>query len=574
MVICVRDINNLKILSFHNSIESSVVYFEDGIIKEAISEERFTRVKNFRGLPKKSIKYIFSKYNLNFKKLDFVITGIIDSKYPNKEVKKKIDEKLKYILKGKNPKKFKKKFYERVNSEIKWNQKCLNNITKYSKKNNFFNKLVLVDHHKSHAASAYFCSPFKDANIFTFDGKGGFKSSSYFEAKNSLFLEKDFNTTFESLGYFYGNITKALGFKAERHEGKITGLAAYGKKTEILEYFKSFIKIKNGKINISLCENYMPWFCNKEDLPNFYSNINKYSREDVAFAAQNILEDIICKYIKFKIKNKKNVNICLAGGVFANVKLNQKIMEIQNVKNVFIQPAMSDAGLSIGSIFAFLNKKFLIGPKFLDNMYLGSDVPSKIRIIKSLRKNKIKFIQSNNISDVLIKEFKNKNIIGFFNGRMEFGPRSLCNRSILYHCKDKSINKWINEKLHRTEFMPFAPVTIEELAPRCFKGWKKEHRCAEFMTMTYNCTTEFKKKCPAAVHIDGTARPQIINKKNNIVMYKILKDYLKKTGDLALINTSFNKHEEPIVENIEDAISALRQNVVDILIIDKFVCKK
>jgi carbamoyltransferase len=291
-------------------------------------------------------------------------------------------------LKGKNPKKFKKKFYERVNSEIKWNQKCLNNIIKYSKKNNFFNKLVLVDHHKSHAASAYFCSPFKDANIFTFDGKGGFKSSSYFEAKNSLFLEKDFNTTFESLGYFYGNITKALGFKAERHEGKITGLAAYGKKTEILEYLKSFIKIKNGKINISLSENYMPWFCNKEDLPNFYSNINKYSREDVAFAAQNILEDIICKYIKFKIKNKKNVNICLAGGVFSNVKLNQKIMEIQNVKNVYIQPAMSDAGLSIGSIFAFLNKKFLIGPKFLDNMYLGSDVPSKIRIIKSLRKIK------------------------------------------------------------------------------------------------------------------------------------------------------------------------------------------
>ena len=568
------NINRLKILSFHNSIESSVVYFENGIIKEAISEERFARVKNYRGLPKKSIDYIFSKYNLNFKKLDFVISGIIDSKYPNKDIKKKFDDKLEHILKEKKPKKFKKKFYERIDTEIKWNEKCLNEIVSYSKNNNFFDKLILVDHHKSHAASAYFCSPFKSAQVFTFDGKGGFKSSSYFDAKNSYFFEKDFNTTFESLGYFYGNITKALGFKSERHEGKITGLAAYGKKTKILEYFKSFIKFKNGKINITLGDNYMPWFCVKEDLYNFYSNIKRYSKEDVAYAAQYILEDIICKYIKSKIKTKKNVNICLAGGVFANVKLNQKIMEIKNVKNVYIQPAMSDAGLCLGSIFAFLNEKFLIGPKFLDNVYLGSKVPSTAETLKSLKKNKIKYNKSKNISGVLIKEFKNKNIVGFFNGRMEFGPRSLCNRSILYHCRDKSINKWINEKLHRTEFMPFAPVTIEELAPRCFKGWKRDHYCAEFMTMTYNCTTEFKKNCPAAVHIDGTARPQIINKKNNIVMYKILKDYLKKTGDLALINTSFNKHEEPIVESIDDAISALKQNVVDTLIVNNFVCKK
>ena len=155
---------------------------------------------------------------------------------------------------------------------------------------------------------------------------------------------------------------------------------------------------------------------------------------------------------------------------------------------------------------------------------------------------------------------------------MEFGPRALCNRSIFYHCKDKSINQWINDKLHRTEFMPFAPVTIEELAPRCFVKWDKSHRCSEFMTMTYNCTDEFKKKCPAAVHIDGTARPQIITKKNNKYMHDILKKYFKKTGELALINTSFNKHEEPIVESLDDAVSALKQNVIDTLVVNKFVC--
>ena len=125
---------------------------------------------------------------------------------------------------------------------------------------------------------------------------------------------------------------------------------------------------------------------------------------------------------------------------------------------------------------------------------------------------------------------------------MEFGPRSLCNRSILHHGKDADINNWLNKKLHRSDFMPFAPVTIEEYAGRCFVGWKNNHVTTNFMTMTYKCTPEFIKKCPASVHIDKTARPQIINK-NNYKLYKILKSYFKNTGEIALINTSFNKHE-------------------------------
>ena len=121
--------------------------------------------------------------------------------------------------------------------------------------------------------------------------------------------------------------------------------------------------------------------------------------------------------------------------------------------------------------------------------------------------------------------------------------------------------------------MPFAPVTIEDLGSKCFLQWKQDHHCSEFMTMTYKCTSEFKKKCPAAIHVDGTARPQIIKKNNNNNMYNILKDYFDKTGELAIINTSFNKHEEPIVESIDDAIVALKQNVIDTLIINNYVCK-
>ncbi len=428
----------------------------------------------------------------------------------------------------------------------------------------------MIDHHESHAAGAYFTSPFKDAMIFTFDGKGGFKSSSIYKAKNNKFEEIDFLTTFDSLGYFYGNITRALGFKSERHEGKVTGLAAYGKKTPLIKYFKSFIKTNKKNIDIKFGKNYLPWFLKKTDLPIFFKRVSKHSREDVAFAAQTILEESIVYRIKKNLPKNKKINVCLSGGVMANVKLNQKIREIRNIKNVFIQPAMGDAGIAIGAIYAFLSKKFKIYPKYLKTMSLGSSF-KKNEIRRILNSKKIKFNQDQNISHILLDQLKKNNIVGYYSGGMEFGPRALCNRSILYHGKDKTINDWLNKRLHRTEFMPFAPVTIEEYAEKCFIGWKKNDVAADFMTMTYKCTSQFIKNCPASVHVDGTARPQIIRKKNNYNFHRILKNYLFKTGQMAIINTSFNKHEEPIVESIYDALNAFQKKMIDTLIIEDFV---
>ena len=192
------------ILSFHNSLEASAAIYINGEIKAAVSEERFNRIKNFRGFPHRSINYLLKKFNINFKKIDYVIYGMINSISPNQNTLIKINQKLKKI----SPL-YRKKFYERINSEIKWNKTHLNEIFKYAKKMSFSDKLVLIDHHEAHAAGAYFTSPFKDAMVFTFDGKGGFKSSSIYKAKNNKFVQTDFLTTFDSLGYFYGNITRA-----------------------------------------------------------------------------------------------------------------------------------------------------------------------------------------------------------------------------------------------------------------------------------------------------------------------------------------------------------------------------
>ena len=163
---------------------------------------------------------------------------------------------------------------------------------------------------------------------------------------------------------------------------------------------------------------------------------------------------------------------------------------------------------------------------------------------------------------------KKNNVIGFLNDRMEFGARALCNRSIIYHSNDITINDRLNKRLKRYEFMPFAPVTAIELAKKCYKGWQKSHLLSEFMTITYKCTNLMKKNSPAIIHVDNTARPQILKKEKNKTIHSLLIKWYKETGGLSLINTSFNVHEEPIVCSPEDAIKSFKKEMVDVLIIN------
>ncbi|KER06993.1 Nodulation protein NolNO [Marine Group I thaumarchaeote SCGC AAA799-E16] len=164
--------------------------------------------------------------------------------------------------------------------------------------------------------------------------------------------------------------------------------------------------------------------------------------------------------------------------------------------------------------------------------------------------------------------------MGFFSGKMEYGPRALCNRSVLVRTTDKKINDDLNKRLHRTEFMPFAPVTMEKFAKECYKNWNKNEITSYFMTSCFRCTELLKKQSPAIVHLDGTARPQIINKNINKQMYKILEEYYKITGIPTLINTSFNAHEEPIVNTPRDALKLLKQNGIDVLCIPPYIVFK
>ncbi len=290
-------------------------------------------------------------------------------------------------------------------------------------------------------------------------------------------------------------------------------------------------------------------------------------------AAQKRLEDIVLPFVNDALNLTGEGRVALAGGVFANVKLNQRILELPNVEEIYIHPNMTDGGLATGAaLFAYyrhFDNDEKRGPRFIGTVLLGPHFDDK-RIEKALNKYGIGFRKVDRIEEEIASAIHSNRIVGHFHGRMEYGPRALGNRSILASPADPEINTYLNDRLHRTEFMPFAPAILEDYADSYLKGWKPDHVASRFMTITYEVTDEFVDKAPAAVHVDNTARPQIVRKNDNSRFYKIIGEYFKSSGIPLVINTSFNMHEEPIVCTPEDAIRSYQEGAVDVLVMNDF----
>ena len=561
------------ILGIHNGFESSVCLIKNGEILEAISEERFNFIKVYAGKPKKALDYLFNKYNFLPKDIEFVIYSRVTFKnnwgvYVYKLIKRLIRSIIRNpLLISVFIRRIKTEFRDRV-----FRKDFLNWMESIGIKNN---KIIFLDHHQAHAWSAYSCSPFNDAIVLTADGRGDLKSTTISVADREKGVrEIDYLLTFDSLGFLYAQVTNYLGFKPHRHEGKVTGLAAFGNPEKTLPIFKKMVSwdIFSGQwiTNLNL---YAPHKIN--NLNSFKKILNPFSKEDIAAGVQKHCENLIISYVKHWLKKlgKDSLqNICLAGGLFANVKINQCISEIEGIKNIFVFPNMGDGGLTVGGACYqnFINNK---KPKVdFPTVYLGNQYEEdEILKILQLSKNKIIFKKMKNRPNEISEILEDGKVVGYFDGRMEFGPRSLGSRSILVNAKDKSINKSLNKRLERTEFMPFAPVTPENYAAECYIDWNPEHIASHFMTRTYKCQSTFIKKHPAVVHVDGTARPQIIKREHNQRYYDVIKTYCDRNNERALINTSFNVHEQPIIISPDLAVRGLLQNRIDILILSDYI---
>jgi carbamoyltransferase len=419
------------------------------------------------------------------------------------------------------------------------------------------------DHHLAHAASAYYTGDFERALVVTLDGGGDGLSGTVWEGMDGRLRRLQSIPSFHSLGNFYSYVTELCGFKAERHEGKVTGLAALGKPIYADRLREVICYEEPGKIR------YLVPMYHRSALRVLESRLpSDFNRADLAASAQLVLEEIGIAFVRYWLRSTGMTNLCLAGGVFSNVRLNQGVFEIPEVRQLFVHPAMDDSGLAVGAALQSQAKQSggRLAPARLPNAYLGSEF-SDAEIAAALAAADLVPSREERIHEAISERLAAGAVVARFQGRMEYGPRALGNRSVLYQPTDPSVNDWLNERLGRTEFMPFAPATLAEQADDCYENLEGARDAARFMTITLDCTVKMRDACPGVVHVDGTARPQLVDADTSPDFYAILSAYHARTGLPALINTSFNLHEEPIVCTPGDAIRAFLEGRIDYLAI-------
>ncbi len=593
----------MVIIGINPGIDSTAVLLKDGKILAAIAEERLSRRKLHYGFPRRAVAECLRIGKVDPSEVDRVVFSYHSNVFAHPALTKSFLEAdwspfekedvisiqltletfLDYIKSGGRklwpPRTSNPAYY--FDNEILF-QKALGElgITRA--------KLEHFDHHETHAASGYLCSGFKECLVITADGAGDLNWASASVGRDGNLQRLTVLERQTSMGLFYAAVTKFLKFRPHRHEGKITGLAAFGDPKKYLKVMKQALDLdRNGqfvrRMNTSLSRVITLMvkrllrnqFLRHPEvnlfLDHFEKNLHGAKKEDVAAAAQELLEETVSRWVYYWMKKTGQRNVALAGGIFANVRLNQRIAELPGVEQVYVQPNMGDGGTALGAALLtrqrFLEEqRRILKPKYLENVYLGPEYSDK-EIEQAIRRSKLigRAKRVKNIERIAAEAVASGKIVGWFQGRMEFGPRALGNRSLLALPTDRNINQTLNDRLKRTEFMPFAPSMLAEDAKDYVKYRDQSKYPSKFMTITFDCTAKARKLTPAVVHVDGTARPQIVDKRTNPRYHKLISEYKKLTGLSSLVNTSFNIHEEPIVCSPDDAIRSYKLNSCDVL---------
>lgn len=415
------------------------------------------------------------------------------------------------------------------------------------------------EHHRAHAANAYYGSGFDEALIVSLDGCGSGLAGAASLGRGGRIERLHGIACAHSLGAFYESVTSGLGFRPGRHEGQILGLAAYGDPAVLRDVLRARIDQRPGSFRIR-----------ERDSMEFARLLaSQFPKVDVAAAYQDVLETVVTDYVRFYLRQTGANHVVLSGGVVANVKLNQRIFEIEGVEGLFVYPNMGDGGTGTGAaLLEFEGRPELMTS--LPDVYLGPSYTDD-DILAALQRSQLAFDKYAPIEPKIAQLIAAGKVVARFNGRMEYGPRSLGNRSIFYHAREPEVNQWLNQRLGRTEFMPFAPATLHEHRHRCYRHVDGADVAAQFMTVTFDCTEFMRDEAPAAVHVDGTARPQLVTAVSNPSLHHVLTEYHRLTGLPSIINTSFNMHEEPIVCGPDEAVRAFLQGNLDYLAIGPFL---
>jgi len=581
--------------------DSATTLIKNGEIIYAAQEERFSRKKHDFSFPDKSINYILNNYNLNLSDIDHIVFY----EKPFLKFERILETHIAYSPFG--FKSFLHSIPMWIKDKLFQKNILFNELKKIDKNFNAKNKIKFSDHHLSHAASSFYPSPFKESAFLTLDGVGEWTTTSFGYA-NETGLKFDSQIQFpHSLGLLYSSFTYYLGFKVNSGEYKMMGLAPYGQPKYADLILKELIDLKeDGSFKLN-----MKYFSYTTHLKminkKFVSLFGKRRREpeidkienfhmDVASSIQKVIEIVVIKICEHIKKITKSSNLCLSGGVALNCVANGKLLEKKIFENIWIQPAAGDAGGALGAALAYYhltlgNKKTNI----IDNMkgsYLGPEFDDS-SVEKSLKNLKANFVKLNReeMLDVVSEEIKNEKAAGWFQGKMEFGPRALGSRSILADPRSDKTQKNLNLKIKfRESFRPFAPSILKEHCDKYFKL----NTVSPYMLIVSEVKDEIRSKLtdqenllfgieklnikrstiPAVTHVDYSARVQTVEKNTNLIFYDLISKFYEKTGCPLLVNTSFNIRGEPIVCTVEDAYNCFMGTNLDLLVINNFILRK
>ncbi|HMA71439.1 MAG TPA: carbamoyltransferase C-terminal domain-containing protein [Xanthobacteraceae bacterium] len=430
------------------------------------------------------------------------------------------------------------------------------------------------NHHLAHALPAVFYTEWGNALLVTSDGGGDTVNHSHRHFDNgeikTIYGGDECLTLpppIDSLGHAYGAATRALGFRANRHEGKVTGLSAMGKPIYAERIAKRFHVDQAGRVHSN--------FRNVDAMFDLLRDIaSNGRREDVAASIQKVLEDTMLVSVRRLLRQNPARHLGVAGGVFSNVRLNRVLAEQLDIDEIFVFPPMGDDGLPVGGALSYLLKRdglkrWLSQRRRLSDVYLGRDYSKEsddvLTAIDGVRRVPGDPIQA------AAKCLARGEIGAIYTGRMEYGPRALGARSILANPCLRETHDLLNERLSRTEFMPFAPVVPEERAAEVFDVNSVNAYACRFMTITCDVRPAWRERIAAVVHVDGSARPQTIRRDANPLYYDVVSAFGRTTGIPVLVNTSFNVHEEPIVNTPNECAKALVDRRIDFVVTQRAI---
>jgi carbamoyltransferase len=433
-------------------------------------------------------------------------------------------------------------------------------------------QVFFYNHHEAHALAPLFYTDWDNALLVTADAGGDTVNYSH-----RHFADGTLTTVYggeeclltalpiDSIGYAYMAMTAALGFIPMRHEGKLTGLAGYGRPVVADKIAARFMVDDNGRVHTD--------FHDRHEVDNFIAGLAAIvNREDASASIQQVLEDIMLRSIARLLERHPARHLGLAGGVFANVRLNRVLAEQLPIDEIFIYPAMGDEGMPAGGALCYLLQRdglqrWLKHRHRLRDVYLGRDYTGAID--DALKASPAVVVTAEPPVEGAARRL-NAGLLGaIYTGRMEYGPRALGARSILANPSRRETHDLLNKRLSRSEFMPFAPVIAAEKAAAVFEIGAVNSYACRFMTITCNVKPQWRERIAAVVHIDGSARPQTIEREVNPLYYDILTAFERENGLPVLVNTSFNVHEEPIVNKPSECIKALVDGRIDFVVTTK-----